>query len=214
MTEHDWTLDLVDEDLELPGWRFLPPDLDAAEREQWLAESAADLEGSPGWDEEVVTAQRARELLEEALDQRGISESLAMLQVWPPLGGQTAMCHVNILPSEAMPSWTELDDAVVHATDSAHLGPGLEVITNRTITLEGVDDVEVTGVHFIFDDGEVTVMVSLDETLTTLIAFTLPALVALIHNLRVVNKTDDTAFQAIAPQGLLVESPWDFETRP
>ncbi len=214
MAEDEWTLDLVDQDLELPGWRFLPADLDAADREQWLTESVADLEGSPGWDEEVVTAEGARELLLDALDQRTASESLAMLQVWPPLAGQTAMCHINILPSEAMPSWTDLDDAVVQPTDSPHLGHGVEVITNRKVTLEGVDDVDVTGVHFIFDNGEITVMVSLDETLTALISITLPALVALMHNLRVVNQADGTTFQAVAPQGLLVDAPWDFETSP
>ena len=55
---------------------------------------------------------------------------------------------------------------------------------------------------------------SLDETLTTLIAIALPALVALIHNLRVVNTAESTVFEAVAPAGLLVEGPWDFETSP
>lgn len=214
MTEDKWELDLVDQDLDLPGWRFLPPDLDAADQQQWVSESVADLAGTPGWDQEVVTAEGARALLLEALSQRGESESLAMMQVWPPLAGQTAMCHVNILSSEAMPSWTDLDDAVVHPTDSPHLGSGLHVITSRTGTLEGVEGVEVTGVHFIFDDGEITVMLSLDETVTALISIVLPALVALMHNLRVVNSADGTVFKGIVPQGLLVESPWDFETTP
>lgn len=214
MAEDEWVLDLVDEELELPGWRFLPTDLNEADQLQWLAESVADLEGSPGWDEEVVTADGARELLLEALEQRAGSESLAMLQVWPPLAGQTAMCHVNIVASEAMPSWTDMEDAVVHPADSPYLGPGVEVITNRKVTLEGVDDVDVTGVHLIFDNGEITVMLSLDETLTALISITLPALVALMQNLRVLNTADGTTFQAIAPPGLLVEAPWDFETSP
>ena len=143
---------------------------------------------------------------------RAEAESAAMLQVWPPLAGHTAMCHVNLLPSEGMPSWTEMEDAVVQPTDSPHLGPGLEVITSRKLTLDDGEVVDLTGVHFVFDDGELTVMVSLDETLTTLISIALPALVALIHNLRVVNAAEDTVFEAVAPAGLLVEGPWDFET--
>lgn len=209
MTMDAWTLDLADEELDLPGWRFLPTDLQAAERRQWIAESVADLEGSPGWDEEVVSGEQARSLLEQALTQRELSDSLAMVQVWPPFAGHTAMCHVNILPSEAMPAWAELDDAVVHATDAPHLGPGVEVITSRAV--EGLDDVELTGVHFVFDDGATTVMVSLDETLTPLIAIVLPGLVALVRHLRVVNETDGTAFHAVAPAGLTVEGPWDFQ---
>lgn len=207
-----WTLDLVDDDLDLPGWLFLPPDLDAAGRQQWLAACVSDLEGTPLWDEGVVTTELATQLLQEALMHRAEAESAAMLQVWPPLAGHTAMCHVNLLPSAGMPSWTEMEDAVVQPTDSPHLGPGLEVITSRKLTLDDGEVVDLTGVHFLFDDGELTVMVSLDETLTTLISIALPALVALIHNLRVVNAAEDTVFEAVAPAGLLVEGPWDFET--
>ena len=97
-------------------------------------------------------------------------------------------------------------------TDAPHLGPGLEVITSHSLTLDDGEVVELTGVHFVFDDGELTVVVSLDQTLTTLISIALPALVALVHNLRVVNASEDTVFQAVAPSGLLVEGPWDFET--
>ena len=209
-----WTFDLVDDDLDLPGWLFLPPDLDAAGRQQWVAGCVSDLVGTSLWDEGVVTADLATRLLEEALEQRAESESAAMLQVWPPLAGHTAMCHVNLFPSEGLPAWTELEDAVVQPTDSPHLGPGLEVIASRKLTLDDGEVVDLTGVHFVFDDGELTVMVSLDETLTTLIAIALPALVALLHNLRVVNAAEDTVFEAVAPTGLLVEGPWDFETSP
>ncbi len=207
-----WTLDLVDDDLDLPGWLFLPPDLDAAGRQQWLAACVSDLDGTPLWDEGVVTTELATQLLEEALAHRAEAESVAMLQVWPPLAGHTAMCHVNFFPSDGLPSWTEMEDAVVQPTDAPHLGPGLEVITSRKLTLDDGEVVDLTGVHFVFDDGELTVMVSLDETLTTLISIALPALVALIHNLRVVNAAEDTVFEAVAPAGLLVEGPWDFET--
>ncbi|MBA3780837.1 MAG: hypothetical protein H0X12_03170 [Nocardioides sp.] len=211
MSEADWGIDLVDKDLDLDGWTFLPPDLDGDSRERWLAESAAELEGMVGWDEDRVTADVARALLEQALEMRDESQSVAMLQVWPPFAGQTAMCHVNILPSAAMPSWTSLEDAVIQPTDAPHLGRGLHVITQRMVTMDDGQDVEITGVHFIFDSDEITVMLSLDETLTQLIGLTMPALVALMHNLRVVNTTDGTAFEGVAPPGLLVEEPWDFE---
>lgn len=211
MSETDWVIQLVDPDLDLEGWRFLPTDLDAESREQWLAESVAELEGMVGWDDDQVTAEQARDLLEQALDMRGQAQSLAMFQVWPPLGGQTAMCHVNILPSAAMPTWTDLDDAVVQPTDAPHLGPGLHVVTQRVVTAEEGVEVEITGVHFIFDNGEITVMMSLDETLTPLIGLTMPALIALTHNVRVVNAADDSPFEGVAPQALTVERPWDFE---
>lgn len=214
MDIEQWTLDLVDDDLDLPGWLFLPPDLDAVGRQQWMEACVSDLEGTPLWDEGVVTTELATRLLGEAMEQREEAASVAMLQVWPPLANHTAMCHVNLFPSEGLPSWTEMEDAVVQPTDSPHLGPGLEVITSRNLTLEDGEVVDLTGVHFVFDDGELTVMVSLDETLTTLIAIALPALVALIHNLRVVNTSEDTVFEAVAPAGLLVEGPWDFETSP
>lgn len=212
MSEAEWVIDLVDKDLEIDGWRFLPSDLDADSREQWLAESAAELDGMVGWDEDHVTADAARALLEQALEIRDEAQSVAMLQVWPPFDGQTAMCHVNILPSAAMPSWTELDDAVVQPVDAPHLGRGVHVVTQRMVTMdEDQEDVEITGVHFIFDNDEITVMLSLDETLTPLVGLTMPALVVLMHNMRVINKADGTAFEGVSPQGLLSEEPWDFE---
>lgn len=209
--EAAWVIELADEDLDLEGWRFLPPDLDAESREAWLTESAADIDGMVGWDEDEVTAEEARELLEQALEMRARSEAVAMLQVWPPFDGQTAMCHVNILPSAAMPPWTELDDAVVQPTDAPHLGAGLHVVTQRTVPAVDGGEIEITGVHFIFDNGEITVMLSLDETLTPLVGLSMPGLVALTHNIRVVSTAGGAPFQGLAPQGLLVDEPWDFE---
>jgi len=206
-----WTFDLVDDALDLPGWLLLPPELDPAQRQQWVSDAADDLEGLTTWEGDPVSRGELTELLEEGLELRDGSQSLVMFQIWPPLAKRTAICHINILASDGLPAWAELQDAVVQPVEAAHLGEGLQLVTQDTVTLEGVEGVSITGLHFIFDNGEVTVMLSLDETLTPLVSGNLASLVALMENVKVVNTRDNTIFVGVRPEGLLVEEPWDFE---
>ncbi len=212
ISDNAWTLGLVDEDFELPGWLFLPEGLEADEQRQWVSTALGELAGTTGLDARPLDVTGARELLESARAERAASDSHAMFQVWPSFRGETVTCHLNILASGGLPEWTEpSDDAVVHPADATHIGPGLQCTTRRVVELQDGRQVELTGVHFLFDNGDVTLLLSLDEAATPLIARALPAFVMLTQNLRMERKADGAPFEAVPPQGLVADGPWPFE---
>ncbi len=200
----EWALDLVDDDLEVPGWLFVPQGMAKEEREQWTAEALAEMSGTIGWDGQPIDDADAREVLTAALEQRATSDSLAILQVWPPLGHVAAMCHIDILPSSGMPDWTETD-AVLHPIEAPHIGPGLQCSTLRTVQVDDLH-LELSSVHFIFDDGDVTLMFSLSEAVAPLISVALPALVLLMHNIRMIRSSDGAVFESVLPRGVVDEA--------
>lgn len=202
-----WALDVVDEDLELPGWVLVPAGLSGAERERWLDDLAAEITGTPGWTGEPVTAADARETAETGLALREASDALAMFQVLPAVGGETVNCYVNILDSAGLMDWDQL--GLVQPADSPHLGPGLQCSTHRTIEAEG-HFIEVTSVHFAFDNGDVTLLFSLDENLAPMISSAMLGFVALVQNVRM-ESADGRPFASVPPPGLLVEDAWPSE---
>lgn len=210
MTDDGWALSLVDPDLDLPGWLLVPEGMDDAQRAAWLDQAVADFEGIETWEGTELDGAAVREVLESGLEQRAASDALALLQVWPTLAGQAAVCYIDILPSEAMPDWTD-GDAIVHPVSSPHLGPGLHLVTQRTSRQPDGTEVEVASAGFYFDDGEVTVMISLDEIFTPLVTVNLPALVALMQNIGVVHTGTGKTFAAVAPTGLVDTDEWDLE---
>lgn len=207
--EEAWTLELADGADELPGWILVPSGMNAQQRRTWLEEASTDLAGTTGWDGTPLPDETTRRMLSEALAERAASESLAVLLAWPPLPGATATCHIDLLLSDAMPDWTETD-AFVRATDMPHLGEGLQITTRRTVLLDGDATVDLAGVHLIFDDGQVTVLLSLRETLTALVSLALPGMVAVAQLLRVVRSSDGAAFRG-ARHGGLVDEMWPAE---
>lgn len=206
----EWALDLVDDDLELPGWLFVPQGMGMDDQERWVSDALADIVGTPGWDERPVSEEDARELLASAIAQRAASDSLAMLQVWPALGPEAAMCHIDILPSDGLPDWAATD-AVVHPVESPHIGPGLQCSTLRTVQIDDDVHLDVSGVHFIFDNGDVTLMFSLDETVALLTSIAMPAFVLLMRNIRMVRGSDGAVFESVPPRGVVVEPEWPIE---
>lgn len=207
MTEdHGWTLDLIDDDLEIPGWLFVPQGLGRADQERWVRSAQDELADVPAWDGPPPDPALLREMLVHALELREQSESLAVLQVWPALANATAMGHVDVLPSDALWDWTRTD-AVVHRIDEPHIGPGLQISTRRTVTLDDID-MDVSSTAFSFDNGEVTLMVAVAETLTPLLTFALPGLLALMRNIRLVDTRNGSAFTSIEPTGVLTEPDW------
>lgn len=207
MTSVDgWTLDLV-EDIDLPGWIFLPEGLSPREQEQWLAEATTLLWGIIGpslrADDEMNEAM-VRSVFRQGLDARFASGSYAMYQVWPRAVPAAVMCHVNVVASQDLPDWRTLD-GVLHLADARYLGSGLQYSTRRRV--EGVDNVDLVSANFIFDDGDVALMLTLEESLPPLIT---PALVGLtiLKDALKLTRADGSAFTAVAPAAVVKDESW------
>jgi hypothetical protein len=212
MTPDDqWTLELVEDDIDLSGWLFLPQGMTPDERDVWIATAASEVVGNDDMEGAPITAEGARDVLEAGLAERAAVSSQAMFQIWPSLWGVVAMCHINIVQSRELPAWEEVEDAVLHRTEAEHLGPGLQCTTRRAIEVEKDLHVELIGVHVVFDDGEVAVVLSLSESVSPLITRALPTFVRVMENLRLVRTSDGTSFASIPPEGLTAETPFPFE---
>ena len=205
-----WSLEVVEPDIDLRGWLFVPEGMDAAEQARWVAAAASEVIGASDLEGRPLSAEAAREILEAGLARRAATESHAVYQVWPPLRGLTAICHISVLTGAGSPVLSEPgQDAIVHPAEAEHIGPGLQRSTRRTVHLDEDLDIELASVQFVFDDGHTTLVVGLEETVAPLVTHALPVLVQLVQNLRLT--TDHGQFAAVAPQGVIDEAPWDFE---
>lgn len=209
MTDSVWALDLV-EDIEAPGWLFIPGDLGDQQRREWISAVLPELVGKEGWNGDPIEADDALDVLTSALAERDQSDSIAMFQVWPPLGGDTATCHIGVFPTAEMPDWLD-SDAVVHRFDAPHIGPGIQCSTKRVVSIEDGPDIDLSGVHFIFKSEEVTLVVGLDHTHELLTVNAIRGTLALLGQLRLIRSSDGQKFQSVAFEGVLEESPWRFE---
>lgn len=209
-SQDEWTVDLADENFELPGWLYVPAGLEAEIERVWVDQTAAELvellaDGSPL----PSTPDEVREGLRLALAERKDSDSLALFQIWPALGSVAATCHINIFRTADLPPWTD-GTADVHAVTAPHIGPGLQ-LTTQDVAGDGDEAIDLVGVHYIFDGGEVTLMLSLHETLAPLVAFALPGFQLLMENIRMTRAVDGAPFRSIAPPLPADEEPWPFE---
>lgn len=209
MTENVWAIDLVDE-IEVPGWLYVPRDMSPNERLEWIKAAESDLVGEQGWDSQPIDAEEVRRMLEAALADRDATDSVAMFQVWPTFGGDAAVCHVGVFPTAEMPNWID-SDAVVHRFEAPNIGPGIQCSTKRNLPTDGGPDIELSGVHFVFNDGESTLVVSLAEAFEPLTVYALRGVLALLHSLRLIRPDSGEQFQSVPPSGVLEESPWRFE---
>ncbi|MGY0538415.1 hypothetical protein ACW14X_12930 [Nocardioides sp. YJ-D4] len=182
------------EDVDLPGWLFLPEGLTSSEQDLWL-ESATELLWSvigSGPDPAARgTEEMVRSMLADGLAARSASPSYAMYMVWPVLAPAAVMCHIDFTASDDLPDWKELD-GVVHAADARYLGPGVQYSTRRQIEAGG-GLLDLSSVHFVFDDGEVALMLTLEESISTLVSHAAVGFTRMKDALQVL-KGDGTAF--------------------
>lgn len=208
-TDDEWELD-VTEDVEVPGWFFVPAAMDEAQARQWLAEGVAALGpviGVPGWDEQPTTEAQVREVLQQAIDARAESDALALFQVWPVVGAAAVMCRVAVVRSDTLPGPDDTD-AVARPIGAPHVGPGVQYSTSRTLG-SGADQVVLSSLHLVFDDGDVALALSLEESVAPLIAHATPGLAILKDVIRMRRVRDGAPFVSVAPQGLTVDESWD-----
>ncbi|WP_345217232.1 hypothetical protein [Georgenia halophila] len=204
----EWVVDLA-EDIEIPGWFFVPEAPEDEQQRRWVeecAEALSSVVGSERWDGGVASELDIHEVLRQALDERAATDSDAVFQVWPLDFMAAVMCHVNLVTSASLPSWTDTG-AIVHRVEAPHLGAGLQCSTRRTDDDSGMD---VVSVHLIFDNGDVALMLSLGEAPAPLITRVLPEFMMLTEALRI-DRADGAPFIAVAPEGQFDEPPWPFE---
>lgn len=209
MTQSTWSLDLV-EDIEVPGWLFIPKDMDDEQRNEWVSTVLDDLIGKEGWDGEPIAKDEALDVLTSGIAESDAADSIATFQVWPPLSGDIATCHIGLYPSAEMPDWID-SDAIVHRFDAPHIGPGIQCSTKREVVNDDGPNVPLAGVHFVFDDGESTLVVSVAEGYEPLTVYALRGAMALLATLRLVRSSDGKSFRSVEFDGVLEDSPWQFE---
>ncbi|QOR71293.1 hypothetical protein IM660_03030 [Ruania alkalisoli] len=205
-----WFLDVVD-DLQIPGWFYVPGNMSSSEQREWLAaclEALPTAIGTRGYDGNEIGPDDVLPSLREALEIRSTSPSHGIFQVWPTRGPGSVFCHVTILDTAVAPRWSELD-AVCHSIDAPHIGPGLQCSIEGVVERDGTR-MDTASVHLVFDDGETTLMLSINESFAPLVAYALPGLVALMESVRMVD-AGGRQFRSIAPSGLLEEAPWNVE---
>lgn len=205
-----WELEFADQ-LDLPGWLLLPDGLDAADQETWVAEGTRLLSpiiGTDRGDGVETTEADVREVLVGGLVKRRNSDSYLIYQVWPVAGPFAVYCHVNVVDSEALPDWQAID-GTVHPAEGRHVGPGLQWATHQRVEHEG-DNVDLTSVHFVFDDGDVALQLSLEESVAQLIAKTVFAFTTLKDAVRL-KRADGSTFTAATPTGIGTDESWPAE---
>jgi len=208
-TESGWSLDLA-EDIDLPGWVWLPEDMDAAQRRDWVEEvtpAVLDLVSPPGGAEEATSEAEVRGLIESALDSRAGSPSYAMYLVWPVRAPAAVMCHVNLTRTEDLPDWGDLEGRM-HGVEARNLGPGVQITTD--VTVEGADGPEeLVTVIYVFVEDEAAVVINIEPSLPQLVG---PAMlgVGMFMNAIAVSRPGGTAFAAQPTTAPLITSDeWD-----
>lgn len=216
MTEQggEWRLDVSD-DIEIPGWFYVPSGLEASEAAGWVEDCMGTLPaviGDKDFDGNPINPEEVRAALRSVLDLRASAESVAMFQVWPVRGPAAVTCHVNIVASSALPNWSQLNDAYMHRIEAPHVGPGMHCATRRTITV-AEEQVDLASVHKIFDNGDVTLILSIQESIAALVSCALPGLLSLQEVIRM-ERADGRPFESVPLMGVLEDGAWPFEEAP
>ena len=106
-----WQLDLV-EDIDLPGWVWLPEDMEPTSARGWVEEivpAVVELVGdgqtgrAPG-----IAGRRPRGARVGARRSRCSHPSYMMYMVFPVHAPAAVMCHVNLVRTADLPAWDEL----------------------------------------------------------------------------------------------------------
>lgn len=203
----EWRVELA-EDIDIPGWFFIPDSAGAEDQDRWIAQNAEELSslvGSNRWDGQPTTEDDIEDILRLAFDERDSSDSDALFQVWPMPFPATVLCHVNLVTSASLPSWSE-PGVTVHPMEAPYLGPGVQVSARRT-----EDDVDLVSVHLVFDNGDVALIMSLEEAPAPLITRVGPEFMMVSEAIRI-EGADGSPFVGTLPVGCRPEeAPWEFE---
>lgn len=205
----DWTLEFAEE-VDLPGWVFLPELATPEDQDAWITEISDalwEIIGTPVPEDVPTSKTDVREALSAGLAARTESTSFAMYQVWPVAAAATVLCHLNLAAREDLPDWSD-SDGVTHAADARYLGPGVQYSTRRPV--EGMEGVEVNSVHFVFADDDVALILSLEEAPAPLISRALVGFTLLKDALRL-TRGDGAPFRACPPSGLREDSLWPLD---
>lgn len=203
----EWSLDLV-EDIDLPGWMWLPEDMDAAQRRDWVDEvtpTVLDLVSGSGDGQEPVPEAEVRALIDSALDSRADSESYAMYLVWPVRAPAAVMCHVNLARTEDLPDWGDIEGRM-YGVEARNLGPGVQITTD--ISVEGEDGPEeLVTVIYVFAEDEAAIVINLEPSLPQLVG---PAMLGagIFMNALAASRPGGTAFRAQPTTAPIVADEW------
>src|SRR5690625_3557069 len=192
-----------------PGWLLVPSDLSSHERDTWIAEISDELRTAwaDGWQDGYEAT--VRHWLEIALEDRDTSAAHMVFQVWPVFAPVAALGRVIVVPSREAPAWTKID-GVVHRVHAASVGPGLQWARRRTVIDDEGEKYELCSLSYVFDDGESTLIVALEETAVELVSRILTGFVGLLDSIRMETENGDS-FASVEPRGILEDSPWTLE---
>ena len=207
-TPGDWQLDLA-EDIDLPGWVWLPQDLETDMRSAWVAEVAPvvlDLIGAHRPDGAVTTEAMVRDLLEDGLDARADSASYMMYMTFPVRAPAAVMCHVNLAEATELPDWDDLEGRM-QPVDARHIGPGMQITTEFTADTDH-GRAQLASVAWIFADAEAGLIVNLEPALPELIAHAMVGAGMLMNALSVTRPDGRDFHAAPSTAPLLVADEW------
>ncbi len=202
-----WTLGLA-EQIDIPGWFAIPESATPEAQDTWVSQNAHQLRslvGSNRWDGQPTTEKDIEDVLRSAFAERASTDSDVLLQVWPVPYPATILCHLDLVTSATLPHWPDVD-GIVHPVEAPYLGQGIQVSTR------GVEDgIELASVHLIFDNGEVALVMSIEEAPAMLVSRVLPEFMMLSEALRI-DGPDREPLVGVLPVGQIPEeAPWDFE---
>lgn len=208
-----WTAQVA-EDFDLDGWLYIPRDLDAEGRREWVAaglDHLSPLIGVERWDGSATTRDHLRELLESGIDREAEMESLATFLVWPIPGPAALICRVTVVPSDMVRGVLSGEPAgAAHRVEAAHIGPGVQFSTRTQVeTEEGA--VDFYSVDLMFDDGAAAVVISLEQSLAALISNSFSGL-AILKDLLQIERPDGSRFTSTPPATVPDDQPWELTT--
>lgn len=207
-----WQLDLV-EDIDLPGWVWLPEDMEPDQRTGWVEEvvpAVVELIGDGQTGSGPSISADVRAVLESGLDARDESPSYMMYMVFPVHAPAAVMCHVNLVQTRDLPGWDDFAGRM-HTVEGRNLGPGVQITTELTADTDQ-GPVEVATVVYVFADEEAGIVITFEPSLPELIAQAMIGAGIFINALSV-TRPDGSAFQAAPTTAPIVAGDeWPFDS--
>lgn len=203
-----WSLGFA-EDVDLPGWVYLPQGLTDEEQDLFVLEVTRllhELMRETAPQQPPPADEQLHHLLRAGLAARAESESAVLYQVWPVAGPAAVFCDVNFVRTADLPDWTQMP-GVLHPAEARHIGPGLQYSSRRVIEDEDGDPLDVSAVHFVFTDDEQGVMLGLHESSSALISQALIGF-GLFKNALTFSRKDGSTFTSKAPAGMIADTEW------
>lgn len=204
----EWRLDVV-EDLEFSNWFVVPVSPQPADRVEWIEEMVAALPSLLGVQDGREVDQALRAELEFGLAEAAQSEPLATFQVWPVNQPVSLLCQVHVVAGDFQPQWSSDARVVTHEAAGEFIGSGVQYSVGRRFEFEG-GELDVVSVHFVFTDGDISLVFSLSESPAQLSARALVTFSILKDSVRL-ERRDGTLFRAVTSPGAVVDDVWRVE---